>query len=72
METDTLPYLASTRPHDDAGQLIARFGAHAGDEAACRAERSRRIGNHLHFCRWREVGRLIATLGATRTTGTLH
>ena len=72
VDISTDPYIADTRPHDDAGDLLARFGAHAGDEAAARAEHSRRLGNHLHFCRWRQVGRLLATMGATRATGTLH
>ena len=66
------PYIAATRPHDDAGHLLATFGTLAADEAAARAEQSRRVGNHLHFCRWRQVGRLIATLGATGATGTVH
>ena len=66
------PYLADTRPHHDAALLIACFGAQAGDEAAARAERSRALGNHLHFCRWRQVGRLIAALGAERAMETVH
>ena len=66
------PYLAHTRPHHDAAELLSRFGAHAGAEAAARAERSRTLGNHVHFCRWREVGRMIATLQSGRATETLH
>lgn len=69
---DTAPFIAATRPYDDAGLLIAAFGILAADEAAARAERSRRVGNHLHFCRWRQVGRLLATLDATVATGTIH
>lgn len=66
------PYLAAARPHRDAADLIALFGAFAADEAAARAERSRAVGNHLHFCRWREVGRLLALLDGDRATGTIH
>ena len=69
---NTAPYLAGTRPHADAADLLATFGAHAGDEAQARAERSRQLGNHLHFCRWREVARLIEALGAGRGAATLH
>ncbi len=68
----TPPYLADTRPDADATDLIAAFGAGAGDEATARAEHSRRVGNHLHFCRWREVGRLLAALDAERGGATLH
>lgn len=66
------PYLAATRPLHDAADLLALFGPLAADEAAARAERSRALGNHLHFCRWREVGRMIATLGRGRVAETLH
>ena len=66
------PYIAATRPHHDAADLISRFGAYAADEAAQRADRSRALGNHLHFCRWREVGRLLELLGSDSAAGTLH
>lgn len=55
-----------------ANELIVRYGVHAAQEAAQRAERSRDIGNHLHFCRWRQVGRLIDFLAAGRVGGTVH
>ena len=70
--TSASPYLAHTRPHHEATDLLGRFGANAGEEAAVRAERSRALGNHIHFCRWREVGRMIATLGTGRASETLH
>ena len=66
------PYLADTRPLDDAALLLARFGEAAADEAAARAVRARALGNHLHFCRWRQVGRLLAVLGTERAMGVLH
>lgn len=68
----TLPYLADTRPHSDAADLLAAFGALAGEEARARADRSRQIGNHLHFCRWRQVERLIAVLRTGEASGTIH
>ena len=67
-----VPYLAATRPHQDAADLLALFGPFAVDEAAARAARSRTLGNHLHFCRWREVGRLLALLDTDEVSGTIH
>lgn len=65
-------YLADTRPDRDAAQLLAEYGACAGMEAAARAERSRARGNHVHFCRWRQVERLLAVLRSAHATGTVH
>jgi len=61
-------------PYDDAEALIERFGMHAGFEAAALAEHSRSLGNHVHFCRWRQVERLIVTLSdpAPVPTGCVH
>lgn len=67
-----LPYFADTRPHVDAAALLATFGGAAGVEARTRAAHSRRVGNYLHFCRWREVGRLIADLGSGPDGETVH
>jgi hypothetical protein len=66
------PYLAATRPHRDAADLLQRFGEEAGGVARARAAESRRLGNHIHFCRWREVERLIEALGEGRSGQTLH
>lgn len=70
--TASFPYLADTRPHLDAAELLAMFGAEAATEAAARAVRSRTLGNHLHFCRWRQVERLIAVLDNGHAAGTIH
>lgn len=67
-----LPYLADRGSVTEACDLIARYGAHAPSEAAARAGRSRRIGNHLHFCRWRQIERLIHLLGGPAPEGRLH
>lgn len=67
-----LPYLANRAHVHDAAELIARFGDDAGFEAAARADRNRDIGNHLHFCRWRQIERLIVLLSADCATGTIH
>ena len=56
----------------DAADLIARFGAKAAGEAAARADASRERGNLVHFCRWRQIQRLIMLLSAGRGVHTIH
>jgi hypothetical protein len=56
----------------DANDLIARFGEHAVSEAASRANRSRSLGNVIHFCKWRQVERLIVMLCDDQVDGTIH
>jgi hypothetical protein len=56
----------------DATDLIARFGDYAASEAASRADRSRNLGNMIHFCRWRQIERVIAMLGASHPEGAVH
>lgn len=56
----------------EATELIARFGDLAPLEAASRADRSRSLGNVIHFCHWRQVERAIGMLAAEETTGTVH
>ena len=67
-----MPYIADVRTVSDATDLIASFGARAGNEAAVRADRSRDVGNHIHFCRWRQIERLIAVMSAPCAVGTVH
>jgi hypothetical protein len=55
-----------------AQDLIAQFGKTAGIEAAERAEMSRGVGNHLSFCRWRQIERLIIMLSLETALGTIH
>ena len=56
----------------DAADLIERFGSHAASEAAARADRSRGVGNVDHFCRWRQIERLILVLAAGPAQQSLH
>lgn len=56
----------------EAAKLIERFGKYAGSEAALRADRSRDLGNFVHFCRWREVARMIDLLRDEAVTGSVH
>jgi hypothetical protein len=67
-----LPYLADRAEVNDANALIREFGDHAGFEAAERADRSRDLGNHIHFCRWRQIERLIVLMSIGRAVGTVH
>lgn len=67
-----LPYLADRAELTDATDLITMFGSDARTEAAARAHRSRDLGNYLHFCRWRQIERLIEVLSADRAIGTVH
>lgn len=67
-----LPYLADRAEFTDATDLITMFGTGARTEAAARADRSRDLGNYLHFCRWRQIERLIGWLSSDRAIGTVH
>ncbi len=65
-------YVADRAAVADAADLIDRFGDDAGYQAAARAERSRNLGNAVHFCRWRQIERLIVVMTATVAPGTLQ
>ncbi len=65
-------YLADAKQVAEAADLIASFGEEAAIEAAVRAGRSRTIGNHIHFCRWRQTGRLIELMTSQAVLGTVH
>jgi len=70
---ETPVYLSDASAAADAADLIARFGAFAASEAAARADRSRDLGNVVHFCRWREIERMIALLSSfDRADATVH
>ena len=68
----TIPYLADRAHVVDAAELIALFGDDAGFEAAARADRYRDLGNHINFCRWRQIERLIVLMSVQRAVGTVH
>lgn len=63
--TDRAAYAAAT-------DLIARFGEGALDEAEARASTSRKQGNIVHFCRWRQTWRTIVMLCDEEMAGTVH
>lgn len=69
MET---PFIHGRSALADAADLLDRFGDDAGLEAAVRAEQSRDAGNVVRFCHWRQIERVVATLGCDEVLGTLH
>ena len=60
------------RDVSEAQKLIAHFGLEAGMEASERAETSRNLGNHLQYCRWRQIERLVIMLSLETSIGTIH
>lgn len=67
-----LPYVEDRSVVADAAELMAAFGDDAGFEAAARADRSRDLGNAVHFARWRQIERLIVVLTSEASFGTVH
>ena len=65
-------YLPDRSAAADAAELMARFGDYAASEAAARADRSRELGNVIHFCRWRQIERLILLLEEGGRAQTIH
>ncbi|MBO9624026.1 MAG: hypothetical protein J7500_15060 [Sphingomonas sp.] len=69
---DEILYLGDRGDVADATALIREFGEDACWEAAARAEHSRALGNHIHFCRWRQIERLVTLLAGEEVMGTVH
>jgi hypothetical protein len=67
-----LPLYVEPRDVAEANTLMDTFSPEAGMQAAERAAKSRNVGNHLHYCRWRQIERLIIMLSARATLGTIH
>lgn len=67
-----MPYLADQAQVADAHELMRRYGEDAGFQAASRAQSSRDLGNTAHFCRWRQIERLIVLMSVNRAVGTIH
>ena len=66
------PFINGRRALADAALLLETYGDDAGFEAAARAEDSRDKGNVMHFCHWRQIERVIATLSEQEVRGTVH
>ena len=67
-----LPVFIDSTNFFDAEQLILVFGEEAGLEASIRADKSRALGNHLHYCKWRQVERICVLLSTGHSIGTVH
>ena len=67
-----IPLYVSHRDVVEAETLMALYGEAAGLEASERAEASRNIGNHIHYCRWRQIERLVIFLNLKTSLGTIH
>ena len=67
-----LPVFIDSTNYFDAEQLMINFGEEAGLEAANRADKSRALGNHIHYCKWRQVERLCVLLSIDQSIGTVH
>ena len=69
---EPLCYVADRSAVADADALIRAHGEAAGFEAAMRADACRGVGNHIHYCRWRHIERLIALMSVDHAWGTVH
>jgi len=65
-------YLKDREAVVDAAELISEYGLLAGKEAAARADQSREKGNVVHFCRWRQIKRLVEWMDSDEVESTFH
>ena len=65
-------HLADRAALAEAASLIEKFGDYAPSEAARLAGCSRDAGNVIHFCRWRQIERMIVMLRDETVAGPLH
>ena len=66
------PLYIDRRAAIEAQDLLSELGSMAAATAAARARDSRNVGNHIAFCRWRQIERLIHVLNSEEATGTRH
>ena len=73
-EKDAAPHihLPDRTAAAEAADLIDRFGVFAATEAAARAGESRDKGNVVHFCRWRQIERMVVLLSGSGEEHTRH
>jgi putative hemolysin len=65
-------FVAGRAMRNGATDLMMPFGSEAVLEAAHRADASRGGGSVVHFCRCRQVERLIVLLDGHAGVGSLH
>jgi len=66
------PLLGGRAVVDAAAELARCHGADAAMAASLRAAQSRARDNAVHFCRWREVERLVGWMQGDGSGATLH
>lgn len=67
-----VPVFTDRMAYDEADNMIAILGQSAALHAADNADSAREKGNHIRFCHWRQVERLIVMLGVQKSFGTIH
>ena len=65
-------HLADRAALAEAASLIEKYGDYASSEAVRLAGRSRDAGNVIHFCRWRQIERMIVMLCDETVAGAVH
>lgn len=65
-------YLSDPSEVEQAMLMIEQHGDDAGFAASERADRYRDLGNHINFCRWRQIERLIVLMSVGQAVGTVH
>lgn len=66
------PFHLDKKDIGEAETLIADHGLMAAQEAREKARKSRNLGNHIDFCRWREIERYITLTFVEEPIGTIH
>lgn len=66
------PFVVDRASALDAARLLTEFGDDAAAQAAARADLSRDKGNVIHFCRWRQIERLIGVMSDPQSEQTRH
>ena len=67
-----MPVFTDRMAYDEADNMIAILGQSAALHAADNADTAREKGNHIRFCHWRQVERLIVMLSVKKSFGTIH
>ncbi|WOE76064.1 hypothetical protein [Alterisphingorhabdus coralli] len=57
---------------DEAMNMIDLLGDAAAEQAERNANNARNKGNHIHFCHWRDVRRMVAQLQCGCVSGAIN
>jgi len=67
-----MPVFTDREAYDEADNMLTILGSSAAIHAADNADQARERGNHIRFCHWRQVERLIVMLNVQKSFGTIH